>query len=345
MQTIPETMADIPNRRTARLAIAVVGCAMLAGCVQIETRVKLELDGSATITERIRFSQRLLDLSASLDKSHLSEFLTKSAALERMKHMGEGIELIEHEIRDAKKGARESVCVFKIPDIRDLRYVSPFLAASDYAERNVVVFDLAPVYEDRWYFGGAGRMVVDVRMAEPGKRMPEEAVPAATPLELQRLRDLQPVFRDMLSGFRFRLVFESYAPLRFGRGYYRWRGSAAATREFDLIDISDEDMDNFGWGFLENEEVMLELLKGELAGANVVEHVKEQGTNLTLPVVHHGGVPPIVIPTSRELFDRYFLDENGRPRMLRFHERRGPGRPADPEKDVYQEQGLGRAAE
>ena len=34
-----------------------------AGCLQIETRVKLNPDGSATVTERVLFTRRLLDLS------------------------------------------------------------------------------------------------------------------------------------------------------------------------------------------------------------------------------------------------------------------------------------------
>ena len=37
---------------------------LAAGCLQIETHMKLHEDGSATITERLQFSKNLLDLSA-----------------------------------------------------------------------------------------------------------------------------------------------------------------------------------------------------------------------------------------------------------------------------------------
>lgn len=312
----------------------------LAGCVQVETRVKLNPDGSATITERFRISKRLLDLSASADNALAATLLSREAALQRMKQMGEDVELIKYEIKDAEGGARDCVCTYQVADIREFRYVSPFLAADEYVRRNQFRFDLAPVYEDRWWFGGAGEMAVNVRVVGDRQGRGDEQPAAPLPAELQAVRDLQPVFHDMLLGFKFKLTFESYAPLKFGRGYYRWRNSRAHTREYDLIDFSYDDMDNHAQKILENEEVMLELLRGDLGGPNIAENVKEHATNLTLPVFHPSGIPPIVFPPSEELFEREFHDENKKPKMLKFNDRRGPPRPADPVKDVFQDRAV-----
>ena len=83
-------------------------------------------------------------------------------------------------------------------------------------------------------------------------------------------------------------------------------------------------LDNHGFSFLENEEVMLELLRGQVDGPNLLEHVRAHGTNLTLPVYHPGGVPEIYFRPSRTLFDAYFADKT-----LTFDPRRGTPRKAD----------------
>ena len=136
----------------------------------------------------------------------------------------------------------------------------------------------------------------------------------------------------MQNDFRLKLTFESYAPLRF-RQYYRYRGMRAGTREFDLFDFSDADLDNYGFGFLENEEVMLELLRGQIDGPNVLEQVKAHGTNLTLPVFHPKGVPEIYFRPSRRLFDKHLAGKT-----LKFDRRRGPPRKADFKKDGWRKE-------
>jgi hypothetical protein len=298
-----------------------------AGCLQIETRIRLHEDGSATVTERLRFSRRLLDLAAKGEaKGGVAELLTKEAALRRIEQMGEHVKLVRHETRDAEKGARESVTVFTVPDLRDFRYVSPYLAAYNYPKHNVLTCNLFPIYESTWYGRRAGQMAVTFKPASQGKppRRPKDWTPppGPSPRDLQVFRDLQPVFRDLMSDFQLRLVFESYAPIRF-KQYYRYRGARAGTREYDLIDFSDKDLDKHGYEFLANEEIMLELLRLKTGGADIVNHVKEHGTNLTLPVYHPRGIPEIYFNPSRPFFDKYF-----KRKKLHFDKRRGGTQPA-----------------
>ena len=79
----------------------------------------------------------------------------------------------------------------------------------------------------------------------------------------------------------------------------------------------------FGAKFLDNEEVVLELLRGRISGPNVIENTKEHGTNMTVPVYHPRGIPEIYFNPSGVLFDRYF-----RGKVLDFGERHGGKRPA-----------------
>jgi len=304
----------------------------VGACLEIETRVKVNENGSATITERLRFSQRLLDMgSAGGPVEDIATLLTKEATLERMKQMGKGIRLAEHQVREAEKGSRESIAVFKIPDISEFRYVSPYLASLNYPKHNVLACKMFPIYESTWYGRRAGQMAVTFSPTTRERRRgkPEESPKPPSPVDLQALRDLSPLFRDLMKDFTLRLTFETYAPLRF-RQYYRYRGYRSITHTYDLIDFSDANLDNFGGTFLGNEEIILELMQGQMGGPNVVEHVKNHAENLTLPVFHPSGTPEIYFNPTRALFDKYFKGKT-----LTFSERNGGARPARFEEIGY----------
>ncbi len=115
--------------RVRRLALVLGSAGLslaLAACMQLDTHVKLHEDGSATVTEKLRFSRRLLDLSGKEgSEQDLAGLLAKEAALERVKGMGKGAVLVSHEVKDVEGGAREAVAVYKIDDLNELIYVSP----------------------------------------------------------------------------------------------------------------------------------------------------------------------------------------------------------------------------
>jgi hypothetical protein len=333
-------MKHVITRRfgTLRLSLAGVPLAAFligaAGCMQIETRVKIEKDGSATVTERVRFSQRLFDLAHTQEDSRLEAFLDKARVLVRVGKMGKGARLASHEVRDAADGARECVSVVKIPDMNDLRYVSPFMGHFNYPKHSVLRFKLAPCYRSPGYGLWPGQMYVAVWPAtkERAPRRPKgwRPPPGPTPAELQVYRDLKPVFRDMLQGFQVRLVVESYAPIGMARGYYRYRGIGAGTRECDLIDFSWNDLDRHGAEFLDNEEIMLELVRFQMVGGDLTATTKQHAENWTVPVYHPHGVPNITFRPSRQLFDRHFKGKK-----LQFSKKRGGPRMAN-----YREIGL-----
>src|SRR5580658_4926006 len=120
-------------------------CALaLAGCLQLDVHILLNEDGSATITERIRFSRQLMDLAGDR-KPELLKLLSKEMALERMKRMGTGVTLVSHEIRDAEGASKEAVIVYKVPDLNNLVYVSPWFAYPDFADNSMVKFKMEPL--------------------------------------------------------------------------------------------------------------------------------------------------------------------------------------------------------
>lgn len=289
----------------------------LSGCVEIETRIKLNVDGSATITERVRFSQQLLDLSGKEDGGlNLAQLLTKQSVEERMKRMGKNVKLVEHSIKDVEKGAKESLAVYHVENINDFQYVSPFVAYTDYPENSTVKVEMVPLMKSRNYAGLAGEMCIAFKpLKQPKsevrtKDSPPEKGPV--PRDVQALRQLQPVFADLLKGFKLRLTFESYAPIT-ATGF-GWRDRRTQTPIVDLINVSDNDLDQHGVSVLENEEIMLDLLRGRFGSQNVAEAVRHFQDNNTVPLFLIWGSAnapwrqsdEICFKPSKELFDKHF---------------------------------------
>ncbi len=304
----------------------------MAGCLQIDTRVKLHEDGSATITERLQFSRRLLDLDAQREVSErrYEKMLAKEGALNRMKMMGTGITLVSHTVQEGSKGALQSVTVYKIPDLADFRYMSPWLAYLDYADNNGFQFHLTP--ETQY---APGLLAIDLKTLKPPKRQPAHQKGESTPplpKKMQIYRELSPIFRDVLKDFRIKLVFEAYCPLT--KVWFGYRGQDAKANHLEIIDFSTENLDNYGGKFLENEELMLDLVRGDLRSPNIVEHVKNFVKNRTLPVFvpygsghMWGSRPRIWLQPSMQLFKKYvegkvfdFGTQNGGKRKATFDE-------------------------
>lgn len=307
-------MSSLLNRLASAATLAAL-VVLAPGCLQIETRVKLNPDGSATVTERVLFSRRLLDLSNKQgSKIDAAALLNKDAALERAKHMGKGAELVSHDLHDARDGAKESLSVYRLPDIADFRYASPLLAYTDYRQTAAII----TVKTGACYQGGdgwrEGDVYVNFRPTTKGYGgRPDTLPPDPAPGELQVYRDLSPLFRDVLKDFKLRLTFESYAPVW---AHTNYRGQGGGVKEIDLLNFTDQDLDNLGDNFLGNEEVMLELVQWKLGGRNVCEQTAGYARNPRIPVYCSVGssfapygvdrILRINFRPSRFYFDKYF---------------------------------------
>jgi hypothetical protein len=293
-----------------------LGSLLLPGCLQIDALIKVHEDGTASVTERVRFSRRLLDLAGD-KQAELLGLLSKEAVLERIKRMGEGVSLVSYELRDADGASKEAVAVLKVEDLNKFQYVSPWLAYVDFPENSSVKFKMEPLYKSQAYGGGqAGHMCVSLHFAknpvsEPHLREGEAPPPGPSPLENQLYRELGPVFRGMLKDFQVRLRFEAYAPLE---SRFATRGRQAAPKALDLLSFTDKDLDNSGGTFLENEEIMIGAGRWHFGAADIATHVKDCENNITLPVftpfgsrhMWWTGSSNISFRPSRQLFDKHF---------------------------------------
>jgi hypothetical protein len=283
------------------------------GCLQIDVTVEMEEDGGATITERVRFSAALLDLDKDTPADQqVARLLTKEAVQERTKIMGKGVRLVSHQATDLPGGARQSLAVYHVPDLEDLRLLNPYLIQAP--ANRLMRFQLTPIYRFVHSFHRVGDVMLYLVPAETPKRRPrrEDAPPPPepTPAQLQTIRDLQPAFADMLEDFHIKLRLIATKPISLG--YVRDR--KASTKVINLISFTHQDLDAFGSPFVENEELMLTLLRWRMDADVLTEHTKGFANNLTVPVFR-GKEPYAVgrfrIKPTKHLFQKFYA---GRPK-------------------------------
>ncbi len=285
----------------------------MVGCMQLETRVLLNEDGSATLTERVQFSRRLLERSDEQGgKFDVASLLREEAAQERVKHLGQGARLVSHKVGSGEKGSRETVTVFHIPDVNNLRYVNPFVRQPEYGKNTVVGFEVDVVKKASYLGDRPGELrlrIMPLSAMEGGVRTVDEQVkkhPRPAPATLQPLRRLQPIVRDLVRGLKVKFTVETYSPIRCSQAMrgFELEGSI---KEVDLIDISDKNLDRRGVNFFSNEEAVLDFMRWWLDSSTMRAELKNANVNKTLPILQlRSGA--IWFKPSQTLYDRYVKD-------------------------------------
>jgi len=297
------------NRISIQLVAGALCLAALTGCMQIDTHVKLNEDGGATITEKVRFSRKLLELSGPVGSdTDIAGLLTKETAQARAKSLGKGCALVSYDVAEIEGAAKQAVAVYKIEDIAELRYVSPYLAYADYEKNHTVKFVLDPKMKSGWEGWSAGEIALRIELLKPGVAYPridlkpgERPPPGPSPKSVQLLRDMEPMFQDMLKDFKLKLRFECYGAIRTQFGI---REASTTPKYVDIMSVTDKDLDKYGTSFFENEEIMLEVIQRAFPGDTIAEHVKEWNKNTTVPVFQNWGAPKRPWTSGSSIFFR-----------------------------------------
>ena len=317
--------------RAGYVGVLLLLAAFGTGCLQLDTSIELHADGSGTVTERLGFSRRLIEMAENTPgPNELRQILTRPAALKRMERMGKGIRLVKHETRESAKGGLESVSVFKIDYLGDLIYVSPFVNAAPGIKELKVSLGTRLEYRGYERLPSDSKLKVTFHETNPRaqkKSAPEQggdaySPPPDTPRGLQLYRTLAPVFADIMDGLLVRVTFKSYAPI--DGGYNKrvpLRNADAHPLTADIIYFTSENLDRHGERFLENEEVMLALLRGQHVFADyksprysgfLAANLRHRESNHTLPLIHNTTAAKFDIKPSRALFDRFLAGKSFR---------------------------------
>jgi len=271
--------------RATRTVLLAAAIGLAGGCSQMDVNVRLTPTGGAEITERLVFSRTQLEQEAGLpDGARLQDLLSKDRAVKRAERMGTGCRLVRHEITRTADAGLEAVAEYAIPDINDLRYLPPMFGSAEHAASELR-FEVGPSYAMRHASPDApGWMYVEFSVRKSGgvlrDNVPADSVPEATPAELQAARELIGAAKDLLKDSRIRITFEAYDVLWYGSRQYTRKlnapGTRSPTNKYVLIHCSGKDLDAVGRSVLDNEELMLELLRGDYAGANIRRHADWQ---------------------------------------------------------------------
>ncbi len=271
-------------KRSAAAAMVLAALCGATGCLQLDMDIELhKKDAGATVTERLRISRTLLDLAqgrpGGVDQA--VRHLNREAALSRMAHMGEGMTLQRHEIVELEDGSRESVAVYRIPDVENMRMLNPILQMHAPVPMARIVFT---PYRSGPY---AGQIRITLQPAEdvPQPENPEawNSSPDLDPRDMQVYRDLQPIYADLMKDFQVRTTVTI-------PDQPRARGRPAGARTVDLLSFHGRHLDGSARRFIENQEAMAALLRFDLNHASILDHTRDFENNPQLPV-HRGRVP------------------------------------------------------
>jgi len=256
---------------------------LLTGCVEIDVTVEMhDKDPGATVTEQIKVTRKLQQAcSSSADREKLLANLGRDAALARMKHMGKGITIVSHETKTLPDGSRQSLAVYRIPDITHLRVSNPFIHSHPPGAPTTIHYGLHTSRDS-----SNGQIWVKCNADRKHRHAKGMTRRAPTPLERQILRELQPVIADMLSDFRATLRLK--VPTRFLGGYVR--NLKAGPQTTTLFSVSGKDLDAYGNGFFENEEIMLSILQLDFDAPVLHKHACAFTHNSRTPVLRGKGL-------------------------------------------------------
>jgi hypothetical protein len=236
--------------------------------------------------------------------------------------MGRGVKLVSHEARAGKAGSRVAVSAYRVPDLTQLVYASPFVMRGK--RIGAMKVRIQPQYANTWS-QRAGILFLRFEQKDLGARGAKSNVLAKltrskeSPFVRQQYRDIAPAFRDMLKGFKLRVTFESYGPI-LGTGGHAVHQGFSQPKAVDIIHYryGGETGGRTGSHPLDEEEVMVDLIKmhwahpsdsrSERKGAFLGRRIGRNYFNA-------------VIRPSRHYFKKYFegkkLNFGGKPARIR----------------------------
>jgi hypothetical protein len=123
--------------KTMKLALGLLTALALPSCLQNETTITLNKDGSGTVVEETYLGAKMLEMMTQFAQpgqpDPVEEMFAAEKAKAKAEKMGEGVEYVKTEMID-KDGRKGALVHYKFADINKLK-VSPSGAVDDMTER------------------------------------------------------------------------------------------------------------------------------------------------------------------------------------------------------------------
>lgn len=193
--------------RRTWLALLLTACLLSIGCVKIRLTVQLNEDGSGQVVEDIIFGEKLVDAAKRLKDVPTIEELTSDEQLKRrVAHMGKGVKLAGKKVERQTDGSVRLVATYAFEDINELK-LAPVPFGPGWEDLHLAFkFQVLPNLD-------ADHHLAITFHTPEGKERGNVQKPELPPLperEAQQIRQLLPIFKDMLEGFELKLRLEIY---------------------------------------------------------------------------------------------------------------------------------------
>jgi hypothetical protein len=191
----------IPVVRTVLLAASLSFC---TGCIKVRITVKLNEDGTGQVVEDLVFGEKLVDAAKRLkDVPTIEELTSDETVKRRLAQMGKGVSLVSKKVEKQTDGSTRMLVVYAFDDISELRLAS-FPFGAGWEETRLKFTLKADTSLAAEYF-------LSIVFERPKKETPANPPPLSE-RDAQQIRQLLPIFKDMLAGFELKLRLEVYDP-------------------------------------------------------------------------------------------------------------------------------------
>jgi hypothetical protein len=188
------------TRTTALLFLAV--SLLCTGCIKIRLTVQLNEDGSGQVVEDIVFGEKLVDASKRIKGVPTIDELTSADRIKkRLSQMGKGVSLAGKKVEKQPDGSVRMVVTYAFEDISELK-LAPFPYGPGWEDAHLAFTLRAETNLEASY---------QLQIQFKGRSKDKSEPPPLNELGAQQIRQLLPIFKDMLEGFELKLRLEVYA--------------------------------------------------------------------------------------------------------------------------------------
>jgi hypothetical protein len=225
----------IARKTTALLLLA--AALLSGGCIKVRITVQLNEDGTGQLVEDLVFGEKLVDAAKRMKNVPSIDELTSDETIKkRLAHMGKGVSFVGKKVEKQPDGSVRLVTTYSFEDISNLRIASfPFGAGWEDTKIRFTLRappDLLASYH----------LTVDF---ERPKNVPPAVLPPLSELEAQQVRQLLPIFKDMLQGFELKIRLEVYDPKKWAstqKGHLAMSRLGAAGGQLTIFHLTDKHM-------------------------------------------------------------------------------------------------------